>query len=81
MRARQLAQGQPPRRPSPGAIALLAIRQRVSRPIATIVIFNNIFNIVGSIVVGRLAATLFDNRGNGPTHPLTNCQKGDRTWA
>lgn len=65
LRARQLAQGQPPRRPSPGAIALLAIRQRVSRPIATIVIFNNIFNIVGSIVVGRLAATLFDNTGLG----------------
>ncbi|MGB7250897.1 MAG: hemolysin family protein, partial [Phormidesmis sp.] len=45
--------------------ALLAIRQRVSRPVATIVILNNIFNIVGSIVVGRMAATLFDNTGIG----------------
>ena len=61
LRAKQLTQT----RPSPAAIALLAIRQHVSRPIATIVILNNIFNIVGSIVVGRIAASLFDNTGLG----------------
>ncbi|MEL6552104.1 MAG: hemolysin family protein [Cyanobacteria bacterium J06621_11] len=61
LRVKQLAQS----KPSPGAIALLSIRQHVSRPIATIVILNNIFNIVGSIVVGRLAATQFDNTGLG----------------
>ena len=57
LKARQLTQTQP----SPAATALLAIRQHVSRPIATIVILNNIFNIVGSIVVGRIAAVQFDN--------------------
>lgn len=61
LKARQLTQTQP----SPAATALLSIRQHVSRPIATIVILNNIFNIVGSIVVGRLAATVFDNTGLG----------------
>ena len=61
LRVKQLAQS----KPSPGAIALLSIRQHVSRPIATIVILNNIFNIVGSIVVGRIAAQLFDNTGLG----------------
>ena len=61
LRVKQLVQS----KPSPGAIALLSIRQHVSRPIATIVILNNIFNIVGSIVVGRLAASQFDNTGLG----------------
>jgi CBS domain containing-hemolysin-like protein len=61
LRARQLMQS----RPSPAAIALLSIRQHISRPLATIVVLNNIFNIVGSIVVGRLAAAEFDNTGLG----------------
>ncbi len=61
LRARQLAQGDA--RPSPAAIALLTIRQHVSRPVATIVILNNLFNIVGSILVGRIAASLFSNTG------------------
>ncbi|KPQ37766.1 MAG: hemolysin-related protein [Phormidesmis priestleyi Ana] len=52
-------------KPSPSAIALLSIRQRVSRPLATIVVLNNIFNIVGSIVVGRIATNQFDNTGLG----------------
>jgi len=54
LKARQLAQSQKPR-----AVALLSIRQRVNRPIATIVIFNNLFNIVGSIVIGGLATDVF----------------------
>ncbi|MCC9077339.1 hemolysin family protein [Litorilinea aerophila] len=40
----------------PAAGALLAIRENMSRPIATVVILNNIANIVGSITVGTLAA-------------------------
>ncbi|NEQ97325.1 MAG: HlyC/CorC family transporter [Cyanothece sp. SIO2G6] len=52
MRVRQLAQTQ-----KPAAIALLAIREKISRPIASIVILNNVFNIVGSIVVGQVTAS------------------------
>ncbi|MGK7917775.1 MAG: CNNM domain-containing protein, partial [Prochloraceae cyanobacterium] len=51
IKVRQLAQSK-----KPAALALLAIRQKINRPIATIVILNNIFNIVGSIVIGSLAA-------------------------
>ena len=51
IRVRQLAQSK-----SPASLALLGIRTRINRPIATIVILNNIFNIVGSIVIGSLAA-------------------------
>lgn len=40
-------------------MALLSIRQKINRPIATIVILNNLFNIVGSIVIGSLAADVF----------------------
>lgn len=54
LKARQLAQSRKPR-----ALALLSIRQKVNRPIATIVILNNLFNIVGSIVIGSLAANVF----------------------
>lgn len=39
----------------PGAKALLAIKQKMERPIGTIVILNNIANIVGSILVGGIA--------------------------
>lgn len=40
----------------PAAHTLLHIRENMSRPIATIVILNNMFNIVGSIAVGTIAA-------------------------
>ncbi|MEL6327218.1 MAG: hemolysin family protein [Cyanobacteria bacterium J06626_23] len=53
LKARQMAQS----RKAP-AIALLAIREKVNRPIAAIVILNNIFNIVGSIVIGSIAASV-----------------------
>ncbi|MEC4851800.1 MAG: hemolysin family protein, partial [Jaaginema sp. PMC 1079.18] len=43
----------------PSAIALARIRQRINRPIATIVILNNTFNIVGSIIIGGLASQVF----------------------
>lgn len=51
IKVRQLAQSK-----KPAALALLAIRNKINRPIATIVILNNTFNIVGSIVIGSLAA-------------------------
>ncbi|MBL1208441.1 hemolysin family protein [Geminocystis sp. GBBB08] len=37
------------------ALALLKIKKKMNRPIATVVILNNIFNIVGSILIGSLA--------------------------
>lgn len=52
-RVRQLAQsGQK------SARALLRIREKISRPIATLVIFNNLFNILGSIAIGRTASVV-----------------------
>jgi CBS domain containing-hemolysin-like protein len=54
LKARQLAHSD-----RPADMALYAIRQRINRPIATIVILNNLFNIVGSIVIGGIAARTF----------------------
>lgn len=51
LRVRQLAQSH-----HPAAVALLKIRENMNRPIATIVIINNIFNIVGSILTGSVAS-------------------------
>ncbi|MEB3210865.1 MAG: hemolysin family protein [Leptolyngbyaceae bacterium] len=57
IRVRQLAQSE-----KRSAIALLNVREQINRPIATIVILNNVFNIVGSILVGQVAASsLGDN--------------------
>ncbi len=53
IRVRQLAQSK-----KPAALALLGICNKINRPIATVVILNNIFNIVGSIVIGSLATTV-----------------------
>lgn len=53
IKVRQLAQSR-----TPSALALLAIREKMNRPIATLVILNNVFNIIGSIVIGSTAATL-----------------------
>ena len=49
IKVRQLAQSK-----KRSALALANIRLHINRPIATIVILNNIFNIVGSIMVGSL---------------------------
>ncbi|MEM8720583.1 MAG: hemolysin family protein [Cyanobacteria bacterium P01_G01_bin.39] len=49
IKVRQLAQSK-----KPAALALAKIRLHINRPIATIVILNNIFNIVGSIMIGSL---------------------------
>lgn len=56
LKAQQLAESK-----KPAALALLAIRQRVNRPIATIVIINNLFNIVGSVMIGGIAAKVFND--------------------
>ncbi|MGD1912007.1 MAG: hemolysin family protein [Rivularia sp. (in: cyanobacteria)] len=53
LKVRQLAQSK-----NPSAVALLAIRENMNRPIATIVVINNIFNIVGSILTGSIARTV-----------------------
>jgi len=56
LKAQQLAESK-----KPAAITLLAIRQKVNRPIATIVILNNLFNIVGSVLVGGIASKIFND--------------------
>ncbi|MDJ0595776.1 MAG: hemolysin family protein [Pleurocapsa sp. MO_226.B13] len=53
IKVRQLAQSK-----KPAALALASIRLKINRPIATIVILNNIFNIVGSIVIGSLTSKI-----------------------
>ena len=46
----------------PGAQALLFIREQMNRPIATIVILNNIANIVGTSVVVTVATKVLGNQ-------------------
>lgn len=47
------------------ALVLLQIKKKMSRPIAAIVILNNIFNIVGSIIIGTLAHEVLGNKWLG----------------
>ena len=49
-----------------GAAALQTIKKNMVEAITTIVIINNIANIVGSIMVGGMAATIFADKGVGP---------------
>jgi len=49
----------------PSAKALAEIRENMMRPIAAIVILNNIANILGSIEVGLLASNVLGNRWLG----------------
>lgn len=60
IRVRQLAETK-----SRAAQALVTIRQNMGRPIASIVILNNIANIVGSIIVGGIATTVLGNQWLG----------------
>lgn len=46
-------------------LALFTLRTRVHRSIATVVILNNIFNIVGSIIIGGIATNVFGDAGFG----------------
>lgn len=60
VRARQLdEEGQP------GSHALRTVRENMGRPIATIVVLNNVANIVGSIAVGAMAAHVLGDRWMG----------------
>lgn len=49
----------------PGAQVLLSIREQMNRPIATIVILNNIANIVGTSVVVIVATNVLGNQWVG----------------
>ncbi|MEN9568603.1 MAG: hypothetical protein RLZZ69_3799 [Cyanobacteriota bacterium] len=60
IKVRQLAQSK-----KPAALALARIRSHITRPIATIVILNNIFNIVGSIIFGSMAIRVLDTKWLG----------------
>lgn len=60
VRARQLAEAGGRR-----AAALWAIKQAIARPIAAIVVLNNVFNIVGSIAVGSAAIAAFGDQWVG----------------
>jgi len=48
-----------------GAASLAAIKENMRRPITVLVLFNNAFNIVGSIIVGILASRIFESAGIG----------------
>ncbi len=50
---------------SRSAQLLLHIRQHMSRPISAVVILTNIFNIIGSLLVGAIASKHFDDLGLG----------------
>lgn len=60
VRARQLAEAGGKR-----ALALREIKEHIARPIAAIVVLNNVFNIVGSIAVGTTATAVFGQRWVG----------------
>jgi CBS domain containing-hemolysin-like protein len=60
IKVRQLAQSK-----KPAALALAGIRAHITRPIATIVILNNIFNIVGSIMFGSLTTKVLEDKWLG----------------
>lgn len=57
LRVRQLAQSN-----NPSYVALLAIRENMNRPIATIVILNNTFNIIGSIITANIATQILGDK-------------------
>ncbi len=62
LKVRRMAHSENP----PASIhALLTIREKMNRPITTIVILNNVANIVGSILVGSLASSVLGSRWLG----------------
>jgi CBS domain containing-hemolysin-like protein len=60
IKARQLAESE-----VSGSKALLDVRENMGRPIATIVVLNNVANIVGSILVGSIAARVLGDEWLG----------------
>jgi putative hemolysin len=58
-------------RPVRGARRLEALRLRLGRTLAVLVIANNVFNIFGSLMVGGMAGAVFARHGiKGPALPL-----------
>ncbi len=60
LRVRQLAQSN-----NRSVLTLLAIRENMNRPIAAIVILNNTFNIIGSILTGSVATQVLGDKWLG----------------
>ncbi len=60
VKVRQLAESK-----RPEALALLSIREQMNRPIATVVILNNIANIVGTTVVSVVADSVLGSQWLG----------------
>lgn len=60
LKVRQLAQSN-----NPSAVTLLAIRENMNRPIAALVILNNTFNIIGSILTGSVATQVLGDKWLG----------------
>lgn len=60
IKVKQLAESK-----KPAALALLKVRENMRDPIAAIVILTNISNIVGSIVVGGIAAEVLGSKWMG----------------
>ena len=48
-----------------GAQSLLQLRENMTRPIAMIVVMNNIANIVGSMLIGGMATEVFGSQWLG----------------
>ncbi len=48
-----------------GAVALVAIRERMSRPVTTLVIATNVTTIVGSLLIGHIATEAFGDNALG----------------
>jgi CBS domain containing-hemolysin-like protein len=48
-----------------GAAILLQIKKKMNRPIATVVILNNIFNIVGSVIIGTITTDVLGSKWLG----------------
>ncbi|HRH24250.1 MAG TPA: hemolysin family protein [Candidatus Paceibacterota bacterium] len=53
------------RQKKPGAVALVAIREHMSRPVTTLVIGTNITTIVGSLLIGHVATEAFGDSALG----------------
>ncbi len=49
----------------PGATALVAIREHMSRPVTTLVIGTNVTTIVGSLLIGHIATEAFGDEALG----------------
>lgn len=53
------------RQKRPGAVALAAIRERMSKPVTTLVIGTNVTTIVGSLLIGHIATETYGDSALG----------------